>query len=456
MSTSMHLPSYHEDLGNGLVARWSTQADIEKIGLLYGHVFRDKPDRPLNERMGLWARDLGSGRHPSASAEAFPIVEDTRADAIIAALVVLQQRWSYEGIEFTIGRPEAVAAMPEYRNRGLVRKIFDMFHARSEQRGDLAQAITGIAYFYRQFGYEYAVDLEGGARVPFQNIPKLKDDEQEPYRLRVATLADLPLLRELYERERANPLAQAFAITTPFDEAWWRWVLDGQNPESGQGFTALIITDTEGHDLGYVMGARLRWGETYAAFGFAVREGVPVAKLMPSVLRGLQAQATQTAPWRDEGKDPNRLYFVGPPEHLMLQALNKDVVSRTNPTYAWYVRVPDLPGFIRQITPVLERRLAASPAAGYTGEVLIDFYRGGLKLGLENGRLTLAEDWKTIPWGPEPKAGFPPLVFLQMLFGRRSLDELRYAFCDVWADDEQGQVLQGLFPKRPGWAMPQD
>lgn len=456
MTQAMHTSSYREDLGNGLVARWSTAADIEKIAMLYGNVFRGKQDQPLNERMGKWARDLASGRHPSADATAFPIVEDTRADAVVAALVVLQQRWSYEGIEFTIGRPEAVATLDEYRNRGLVRKIFEMFHARSEQRGDMAQAITGIAYFYRQFGYEYAVDLEGGARVPFSAIPKLKDDEQEPYTLRTASLADLALLRELYERECANPLGQSFAITTPFDETWWRWVLDGQDSESGQGFTALIIHDREGHDLGYVMGSRLGWGETYGLFGFSVREGAPLTKLLPSVLRGLKAHAIATPPWRDEGKVVDRLYFVGPAEHLIQRALSKDMVSRTNPSYAWYVRVPDLPAFIQHIAPVLEKRLAASPAAGYTGEILIDFYRGGLKLGLENGRLTLIEDWKRIPWGPEPKAGFPPLVFLQMLFGRRSLDELNYAFCDVWADDEQALVLNSLFPKRPGWAMPQD
>ena len=298
MSTLLHLPSYREDLGNGLVARWSTQADIEKIAMLYGHVFRGKKDQPLNERMGNWARDLGSGRHPSANAEAFPIIEDTHADAVVTALVVLQQRWSYEGIDFTIGRPEAVATLDEYRNRGLVRKIFDMLHARSEQRGDMAQAITGIAYFYRQFGYEYAVDLEGGTRVPFSAIPKLKDDEKEQYSLRKASLADLPLLRELYERECANPLGQSFAITTPFDEVYWRWVMDGQNPESGQGFTALIITNTEGQNLGYVVGSRLGWGDTYGIFGFAVREGVSISKLMPSVLRGLMAHAIETPPWR--------------------------------------------------------------------------------------------------------------------------------------------------------------
>ena len=41
-------------------------------------------------------------------------------------------------------------------DRGLIRMLFEMIHARSQAEGDLVQAITGVAYFYRQFGYEYA------------------------------------------------------------------------------------------------------------------------------------------------------------------------------------------------------------------------------------------------------------------------------------------------------------
>ena len=48
----------------------------------------------------------------------------------------------------------------------------------------------------------------------------------------------------------------------------------------------------------------------------------------------------------------------------------------------------------------------------------------------------------------------PPLVFLQLLFGHRSLEELRYAFPDVWADDTARPLLEALFPSRPSYAMP--
>jgi hypothetical protein len=127
--------------------------------------------------------------------------------------------------------------------------------------------------------------------------------------------------------------------------------------------------------------------------------------------------------------------------------------------YGWYVRVPDLPLFIRHIAPVLERRLAGSVTSGYTGELRFDFYRGGLRLAFEQGRLTVAEPWsvRAERWGPKPQAGFPPLVFLQLLFGRRSLADLRYAFPDAWTDGEEPRaLLETLFPTQPSWVLPLD
>ncbi len=44
-----------------------------------------------------------------------------------------------------------------------------MVHQRSADEGHLVTAITGIPYFYRQFGYEYALDL-GGKRTTYLTL----------------------------------------------------------------------------------------------------------------------------------------------------------------------------------------------------------------------------------------------------------------------------------------------
>jgi hypothetical protein len=143
-----------------------------------------------------------------------------------------------------------------------------------------------------------------------------------------------------------------------------------------------------------------------------------------------------------------------PQEHPVYEVLAAKL-GPSHPPYAWYIRVPDLPKFIRHIAPVLERRLVNSPLSGFGGEMKLTFYRSGLRLTFEQGKLREAVDWQA----PETNqkwegAGFPPLVFLQLLFGHRSLDELRYAFPDCWADDEAALLLKILFPKQNSWLFP--
>ena len=88
--------------------------------------------------------------------------------------------------------------------------------------------------------------------------------------------------------------------------------------------------------------------------------------------------------------------------------------------------------------------------AGHSGEIKISFYRNGLRLVFDGGRLAEVEPWQPTPEGEgDPgDAGFGDLTFLQLLFGYRSMDELDYAFADCWASDAKGRPLfDALFPK---------
>jgi len=115
--------------------------------------------------------------------------------------------------------------------------------------------------------------------------------------------------------------------------------------------------------------------------------------------------------------------------------------------YAWYLRVPDLVGFLNHIKPVLEKRLANSIACGHSGEYRIGMYPKGIQLILENGRIILE------PWKPDHAeagdAGFPTLTFLKILFGYRSFEELKYAYPDCWWSGDNTRLLVNiLFPKK--------
>jgi predicted N-acetyltransferase YhbS len=441
------------DLGDGLTLRWASVVDRERIADFNAHAFRDEEDQaplPWDRAMIL---DLMSGRHPLVGADDFVFVEDSATNTVVSSACLMRQRWEYEGIAFEVGRPEHVATDPGYRNRGLVRAIFAALHERSAAGDQPVQAITGIPYFYRQFGYEYALDLEGGRVAYPATIPAPPTDAPEPYTLRGATPDDIPFMRALYDRGRAG-----YAVSADVPEAYWRYSFapfgtsSAPLGEFNRQWSLRIIVDREGARAGYVRTGALLWGENFYIWDLATSEGVPLRAAALATLRALQsAGAEAEVATRAIGQTDARFkqfFLCMERAHPLYAALGERVAPLATPPYAWYVRVPDLPAFLRLLTPVLERRLASSPMAAHSGELRIDFYRGGLRLAFERGQLRAIEPWQRPIWGERQQAGFPPLVFLQLLFGHRSLAELRHAYPDVRALPEATAILDALFPKR--------
>lgn len=372
------------------------------------------------------------------------MVEDTRVGKIVSSTILIPQTWTYAGIPFGVGRPEMVGTDPEYRRRGLVRAQFDALHAMSAAMGHLVQGITGISWFYRQFGYEYALDLGGGRITYFSNVPVLKDGEPEPYCLRALTLADLPFVTPLYDRECARSL-----VACPRPEGLWRHLLTGNSLGSFEHRPYQIIETSDGRAVGYVAPSREIWETLYVIGELAVVEAQSLRAVMPTLLRALKVMGEAEA--AKQKKMVNSLFFALGREHAAFTAA-PDLLPKERPPYGWYIRVADVPAFLRHIAPALESRLARSPLAGHPGEVKINEYRGGLRLVFENGKMAIVESWQ--PVEHEAHAGFPPLVFLQLLFGRRSLAELRAAYPDIWAKDDTAVLLDALFPKQYSCVVP--
>jgi len=127
----------------------------------------------------------------------------------------------------------------------------------------------------------------------------------------------------------------------------------------------------------------------------------------------------------------------------------RDKLPRIRDPYAWYLRIPDLGGFLRNIAPVLEQRIAESVIVSHSGEIKIGFYNRGLRLVLEHGKLTGLEDFKPTSY-EAGDAAFPNLTFLQLLFGYRTMEELEQSYADCWYENDEARlVLTTLFPKKP-------
>ncbi|HEV8585658.1 MAG TPA: GNAT family N-acetyltransferase [Methylomirabilota bacterium] len=446
------------DLGGGLILRRATPADAEPLAAFNADVLRGQ-DAPAPEPvMAAWTRDLMTGRHPTFRAEDALIVEDTGDKSIVASMILLAHTWTYAGVPLAVGQPEIVGTRREFRARGLVRVMFEVAHAWSATRGDQLLAINGIPWFYRQFGYEMALELGGGPRLATAGLAGLVKQARAPYRLRAATGADAPFLAAT-----SAHAARRYLVFAPRDAAAWRYIVSGRSVDSAARHETRIIESEAGEPAGFLEHVPRVWGP-----GLHVRE----LELAPGVswravaFPLLDYLCERGATYAAEAKSEFGLIDFWPlgTAHPIATAVQMTGARRP---YAFYLRVPDLPDLLRRLTPVLEGRLAASAVVGHTGELRLSFYRDGVRLVLEAGRIKSVEAWPASRavagldfWLPssDPRrasAAFPGLTFLHLLLGHRSLAELEAAFPDCQVRGQEARVLlDALFPKQPSKVWP--
>jgi hypothetical protein len=444
----MHVDGDYRELGDDLVLRRATSADVERIAEFNAFVHGNRDTGEVRADTADATRDLMDGNHPTCTATDFTLVEDRRTGAIVSTLCLIPQTWTYAGLPLSVGRPELVGTHPAYRNRGLVRAQFELIHRWADAQDMALLAISGIPWFYRQFGYEMAVDLSAG-QVGYRGmLPRLKEGEVEPFRIRPATGDDASFIAAVYTEG-----VRRWLMSCVRDAASFSYEIAARRPTSSEYFLHQIVEDDAGSPVGFFAHQTAVVRGQLAVIFFELRPGVSWSAATASVIRFVQRFAEEHAP--RAGTEPWESYnFLLGRNHPAFQALPNAFVPLQRP-YAWYVRVPDLPRFLRQIAPVLEQRLAGSIVAGYTGALRLVFYRSGLRLDFANGALITVERWQpTVDQLGD--ARFPDLTFLQLLFGHRSLDELEDAFPDCRAGrGDTSALLQVLFPKQASdiWAL---
>lgn len=439
-----------QDLGDGLVLRRSTTADTEVLVKFNSNVHGDFGNE-ADEIVAQWTRDLMSKPHPTFHPDDFTIVEDTKTGEIASCLCLIDQTWAYEGIEFGVGRPELVGTHPDYRRRSLIRKQFDVIHQWSRERGQMLQAITGIPWYYRQFEYEMALELDFGRKGYPAQVPQLNENEEEKYHIRQADDSDLEYITEIHMKNY-----QRYPVVCKFNRDIWHYYLHLESQFNPMHTIINIIEDNTGKRVGLLVHkSRLSKG-MLVVYLYELEAGVSWVEVTPCVLRHLQKTGeafAETASKKVKNKPPvifGGYYFLFGSTHPVYDAA-PDYLSVDTDPYAWYVRVPDLIGFLQHITPALEDRLARSLAAGHSGDLWLNLFSSGIHMAIENGKIKTTEPWDNPLYG-KTSAYLPNHTFLQVLFGHRNIDELHHVYADAYVNPDrpmEAQLFRILFPKKP-------
>ena len=310
-----------EDAGTplpaGLVLRTGRPADLEQIGDLL--VERGEDVDRLDHRLVVEDPDHGWG--------ACAVVVD--GDRVVSTATLLREEvvLADHGVEVRLqaGQVELVATDRDYERRGLVRQLMRWAHEVSAARGDVLQVMIGIPYFYRLFGYSYAVDiaprraLAGRVAAP------------AGVQVRPATAADLPALEAL--QDGAQAVTQ---VRMPHSPSRRRWLLVHEGST-----TWVAVRD----------GAVVGTGRTTPP-----DDGVLLAEV---AAQDTAAATALVAHAQSLGAD-GTVRVADRPGTALDAALGDVAAPASLDCEQYYVRVPSVAGVLDAVRPVLSARLAAS------------------------------------------------------------------------------------------------
>jgi predicted N-acetyltransferase YhbS len=360
--------------------------------------------------------------HPNARPEDFIYIEDRSTGEIVSSICLIPWTWCYEDVELKAGEMGIVGTLPDYRGKGLIRAQVVRFKELLREGGYHLSQIQGIPYFYRQFGYEYAIPLEGGWVCELRHLPA---DEGEAYHFRQATGEDIPTLARMYDEA-----AKVSAIYCPRSRAIWDYLMThGLETETAREFW--LVLDEEDQPVGY-------WGIALHGFG----NGLIVceaSRLIQPMGAAIMPRLRRMA--EERGKDCVRLNL--PPFYGLVQ-IGQSFGAREVEMYPWQIHLPDVGGLLKALSPILERRLLDSPFAGLTETISLNTYREGFELDFKAGKLA---EVRRVPGVMEGAINVPPNLLPVLLLGDHTVGELSAWYPDVIVEDAHRPLMNTLFPK---------
>lgn len=382
-------------LPDGLVLRTARPADLDQIGELLER--RGEPGDALDHR--LVVEDPDEGWRSSA------VVVD--GDRVVSTATLLDETLRLGDVVLPAGQVELVATDTAYEGRGLVRALMGWAHAESARRGHLVQEMVGIPYFYRLFGYEYAIRQPLARRL--SGVPGGGAGDV----VRPAAAADLPALAALQAEAQA-----VCDLAVPHPAARLRWLV-------AHDATRTLVVERAGSVVG---SGRITPGSGLVAEATA-QDAAAVGDLFDAVAR------------QSESGRVGLVERPGTRAHEVCVDLLEPAPERAE---QYYVRIPDHAAVLDALRPVLSARLAA--AGLERSEVLLSTYRRHYRFAVGPDGLAPAVVGGPIKAPVEAGgAGVAPDWLPSLLFGPWGIDGLARLRPDVTPGEDE-DLFRALFP----------
>jgi predicted N-acetyltransferase YhbS len=372
-------------------------ADVRDLDELYALVAeRGEPDDAID--LQLVVEGDGAGIEGTAVVEM-----DGRA---VATATLLDETLVVRDTVLPVGQVELVATNSDYEHRGYVRALMHWCHERSRARGHVTQVMIGIPYFYRQFGYVYAIPMH-----PYALLAPLPELDLSVV-VRPATDSDIPEMAGLQQRAQ-----RGFDISMPHSEATWSWLL------ARQGTQQLVAT--QHHEI-------IGCARTTAAVDDEPVLVAEIAAVSSDAVAALLAAASAESPGASVELRPG------------VPGLAAMLAPPMRPDW-YYVRIPDVAALFAALRPELEHRLMQSDFSDLDRLVELSFWGSQLAFPVANGHVgPISTGGPRQVIVSQGGSGIPPDAVAHLVFGCGA-PGLEDRFPDCYLG-EQAALMHALFP----------
>ena len=358
--------------------------------------------------------------HPEITHEDYFMVK--QSENAVAGLVLIPQKWSIDGVKLNVAEMGCVGTDPDYRRKGLQYILNDKFDDYAREKGYDLCVLAGIPYFYRQFGYQYAVELDYISNIGVEKLPKGSKLATRPFEIK-----DIQEAQSLLEE-----LQMGYMVHSIRTDAIWR-MQEETKTYGAEPFKGTMILDDD------KIVAYYRWwpekeDKTLVIKEFALKD----ESLCRDIAGVIRAEAQKQGLTKILSKLSYEDSFS---QYLFELGAEEDKI------YAWQVKILDPRGFLEKLGPVLEKRLEGSEFKGLSKELRMNFWKYAISLRFENGKLVSVEEV------PEAKRilGMNPYASIQLFLGYRSREEIEYMYPDFYIRGGNQGLIDVLFPRRPGY-----
>jgi len=361
--------------------------------------------------------------HPKRDEIYWIYIEENDSNKMVSSIVLAPLKWDFDGTLIPVCEMTLVGTLTEYRNRGLIGILNQLYEDIMEHKGYIFSVIRGIPYYYRKFGYEFALNLDERIVLNKNQIPS---KEVEEVSIRKATRQDLDFIKSIYNNQN-----EKFFITNRFNRN--NFYFKFMNVDFDNNFSSTYLIE-----LRRKLKSFFSISMSYDSIGYSL--------VVPEVNEECMVKIVQFVNTLSKEKD--QIVFQVNSDTKFSQYICS-IGGKKNLGYGWQIRIPNIKKFLHAISPVLEQRIKRSSRKGLTQDVVISDYKKIFTLIFKNGKIEDIDIKKGYPFPGSCDVQIPNSFLIKLLLSNRTFEEIKYIVTDSILKPGSEDLIKILFPKKP-------